>query len=126
MKEPTYKFVEKYSYDTYYDLVLFAFRCPAFTCSIHWRNFLCQFKSCDKTIALPDPDLINNAFLDFGNSGNLEKLYAIPCVSFRGKLSSSVDGIICAEPSVMFYVAQFCKAYSVFYHSFNPKNFIIK
>lgn len=125
MEKGSLRFVEKLSFDTYSDLVLFSFRCPDFTLSISWRNYMSSFKSCDKTILLPSVELLTNALLDFCNKGNIERLFAISCVSFHSRLCY-IDGLISLSPSTTFYVNEFLRSYSKFYCTFDQNNYIIK
>ena len=125
MEKSSKPFVEKLAFDTYSDLVLFSWRCPDFTLSVSWRNYMSSFKSCDKTILLPSVELLSNALLDYCNKGNVERLFAISCVSFHSRLCYIV-GIISFSPSTTYYVEQFIKAYSKFYNNFNQNNYILK
>lgn len=124
MEKSSKPFVEKLAFDTYSDLVLFSWRCPDFTLSVSWRNFMSSFKSCDKTILLPSVELLSNALLDFCVTGNIERLFAISCVSFHSRICY-IDGIISLSPSTSFYVEQFIKSYTKFYNNFNKDNYII-
>lgn len=124
MEKSSKRFVEKLAFDTYSDLVLFSWRCPDFTLSVSWRNYMSSFKSCDKTILLPSVELLSNALLDFCNKGNIERLFAISCVSFHSRLCY-IDGIVSLSPSCSYYVEQFFKSYTKFYSTFNPNNYII-
>ena len=124
MEKGSKRFVEKLAFDTYSDLVLFSFRCPDFTISVSWRNYMSSFKSCDKTILLPSIELLSNALLDFCNKGNIRRLFSISCVSFHSRLCY-IDGLISLSPSTTYYVEQFLKSYSKFYSSFNPNNYLI-
>ena len=117
--------VNKSAYDLYYDLTLFAFRCEAFTFAIIWKDFLCQFRSCDKTILLPEPNIIRSAILDFAEHGDVEKMFALPCVYFRSSCFSYLEGFLSVQPSFHYYATQLIKAYTKFYNSFINKNFII-
>lgn len=125
MEKSSKPFVEKLAFDTYSDLVLFSFRCPDFTLSISWRNYMSSFKSCDKTILLPTSDLLADALFDYCSKGSVERLFAISCVSFHSRVCY-IDGIISLSPSTTYYVEQFLKAYSKFYINFDKNNYIIK
>ena len=117
--------VTKNALDVYYDLTLFAFRCPAFTFAITWKDYLNQFRSASKDILLHDPVIVRDALLDFAQHGSLEKLFALPLVFFRAPCLTHLDGFVSVEPSVTYYVTQLIKAYSRFYTSFNKQNYLI-
>lgn len=125
MEKGSKPFVEKGAFDTYCDLVLFSWRCPDFTLSISWRNYMSSFKSCDRNILLPAVDLLADALLDYSNKGNVERLFAISCLSFHSRVCY-LDGLITVTPSTMYYVEQFLKAYSKFYCNFDKNNYILK
>lgn len=124
MEKSSKPFVDKGAFDTYFDLVLFSWRCPDFSLSISWRNYMSSFKSCDKNILLPSVELLSDALLDYSNKGNIERLFAINCLSFHSRVCY-LDGCISLTPSTTYYVAQFLKAYSKFYHTFNKNNYIL-
>lgn len=117
--------VTKDALDVYCDLTLFAFRCPAFTFSITWKDYLSQFRSASKDILLHDPVIVREALLDFAEHGSLEKLFALPLVYFRAPCRTYLDGFISVEPSVTYYVTMVIKAYSKFYNSFNKSNYLM-
>lgn len=126
VKTPIKSVVSKSPFDTYYDMTLFSFRCPRFIISIVWQNYMCQFRSLEKTVNLPTPDLLQVALLDFCSRGNIEKLFALPCVSFSARGTNYLDGVISVDPSTSFYATQFIRSYAVFYNNFNQKNYLVK
>jgi len=66
------------------------------------------------------------ALLDFCSRGNIEKLFALPCVSFSARGTNYLDGVISVDPSTSFYATQFIRSYAVFYNNFNQKNYLVK
>ena len=132
MKEPK-QVLYKNPFDTYFDLVLFSYRCPEFTFSLVYRNFFQVDGMLSQNISLVDPHVLQDYLYEFAEHGVIAPLFSLPNVDFR--LTHGVDVyqrapyvgdiVVCAAP-VLFYTCQLVKAYSLFHKNFDFRNYIIK